>query len=65
VRIEGAYFTGATAVDVGATVLTAAEFTVVNDGLIVISAPAESAGTSAVTVTTAAGTGGGASLTYA
>jgi hypothetical protein len=65
VQIQGAYFTGATAVDVNAVALADGEFTVVNDGLIVFAAPAETAGSRAVTVTTAAGTSAPVNLTYA
>lgn len=53
VTISGARFTGATAVKFGAT--NAADFAVVTDARIVASLPAGSAGSAAITVTTAAG----------
>jgi hypothetical protein len=65
VQVKGAYFTGATDVDVAGTPLSAGEFTVVNDGLIVFAAPAETAGTKAITVVTPNGTSAGVNLTYA
>lgn len=65
VQVKGAYFTGATAVDVNAVPLGAGDFTVVNDGLIVFAAPAETAGSKSVTVTTPNGTSASVNLTYA
>lgn len=54
VTVTGGHFTGATDVDFGANAAT--EFTVVSDTKIVATAPAGSAGTVAVTVTTGHGT---------
>jgi hypothetical protein len=54
VTISGSHFTGASAVSFGST--AAASFTVVADGTIFATAPAESAGTIDVTVTTPSGT---------
>jgi hypothetical protein len=66
VTISGSGFTGATAVNFGAT--SAVSFTVMSDGTIFAVAPAESAGTVDVTVTTPAGTsstGSADQFTYA
>ncbi|HET6915296.1 MAG TPA: IPT/TIG domain-containing protein [Acidimicrobiales bacterium] len=65
VEIQGAYFTGATAVKVNGTALAAANWVVVNDGLIVFNAPAETAGAYPVVVTTPNGTSASVNLTYA
>jgi hypothetical protein len=54
VTVLGSNFTGASAVKFGSTAATT--YTVVNDGLILATAPAESAGTIDITVTTPSGT---------
>lgn len=53
VVIRGAYFTGTTTVKFGST--TAPGFTVIDDGVIVVNAPAHAAGSAPVTVTNANG----------
>ncbi|HET6915574.1 MAG TPA: IPT/TIG domain-containing protein [Acidimicrobiales bacterium] len=65
IEIQGAYLTGATAVKVNGTALAAANWVVVNDGLIVFTAPAETAGAYPVVVTTPNGTSASVNLTYA
>lgn len=60
VTITGAYFTGVTAVDFGAT--AAVDFTVVSDSTIVAAMPTGSAGTANITVTN--GVGVSAAFTY-
>jgi hypothetical protein len=62
VTITGTGFTGATAVDFGATPAT--DLTVVSDSDLTAISPAGPAGTAQVTVTTPAGTTAGAPFTY-
>jgi hypothetical protein len=64
IEIQGEYFTGATLVKVGATTVASANWQLINDGLIVFDAPAETAGTYAVTVTTPNGLSAGSNLVY-
>jgi hypothetical protein len=67
VTIHGSGFTGATAVHVGATLVATTSWTLVNDGTIVMSAPAKSAAAYDVDVTTPGGTSShvaGDMLTY-
>jgi hypothetical protein len=65
IQVKGAYFTGATALKVNGTAVAAANWSVISDGLIVFTAPAQTAGAYPVVVTTAAGTSAGVNLTYA
>lgn len=64
IQIKGSYFTGATAVKVNAVVVSASNWTLINDGLIIMTAPAETAGPYPVTVITPGGTSAGVTLTY-
>lgn len=64
IEVNGEYLTGATAVSVAGTALAASAWAVVNDGLIVFVAPAKTAGSYPVTVTTPAGVSTGVNLTY-
>jgi hypothetical protein len=65
IQVAGAYFTGATALKVNGTNVAAANWSVINDGLIVFTAPAQTAGAYPVVVTTPAGTSASVNLTYA
>jgi hypothetical protein len=56
VTVNGAHFSGATAVSFGGTAAT--NFTVVSDSTLIVTAPAEAAGTVDITVTTPSGTSG-------
>lgn len=62
--IHGAYFTTATAVKAAAATIATANWVLVNDGLILVTAPAESAGTTGFTVITPAGTSNSVNVTY-
>ena len=66
VTLTGSHFIGATVVTVGGTQLsTPADFVVNSDSQITLTAPTQAAlGAKTVTVTNAAGTSGGAGLTY-
>lgn len=65
IEVQGSYFTGATALKVAGTNVAAANWVVVNDGLIVFTAPAQTAGAYPVIVTTPAGSSAPVNLTYA
>lgn len=65
IEMEGSYFTGATAVTVGGTPLSASAWDVMSDGLIVFVAPAHASGSVPVTVTTPGGTSAAVNITYA
>lgn len=64
IQIRGSYFTGATAVTINAVALPATNWVLINDGLILATASAQSAGAKNVTVTTPGGTSTAAVLTY-
>ena len=64
IEISGEYFTGATAVSVAGTALAASAWGLINDGTIGFVAPAKTAGSYPVTVTTPAGVSTGVNLTY-
>lgn len=64
IQIRGSYFTNATAVTINSVALAAANWTVINDGLIIATASAQTAGSKTVSVTTPGGTSATANLTY-
>jgi hypothetical protein len=64
IQIRGSFFTGATAVTINAVPLASTNWAIVNDGLIIATASAQTAGAKTVTVTTPGGTSTAATLTY-
>jgi hypothetical protein len=64
IQIRGSYLTGATAVTINAVALSTANWVLINDGLIICTASAQTAGAKTVTVTTPGGTSASLNLTY-
>lgn len=64
IAIRGSYLTGATAVTINSVALTAGNFAVISDGLIMATASAQTAGAKTVSVTTPGGTSATVNLTY-
>jgi hypothetical protein len=63
IQIHGSYFTGATAVKIDAASVATANWTLINDGLIVFTVTSTTAGPHNITVVTPAGTSNAAVLT--